>query len=206
MFIKVPVNISARHIHLCRKDAEELFGEGYELHKKCNLMQPGEFAAQETLTIVGPKGKIERVRVLGPYRPQTQVEVTFTEARQLGVQAPLRNSGELAGSAPITLEGPAKAELGYTGLYATKIHLPEGCIVAQAHLHVSEEDADFHLIKKGQRIKLKLTEGARPLIIEVVCRPGAGLVLETHIDTEEANAAGMDKGGFAEVLWQEYVQ
>ena len=191
MFIKIPVNISAHHIHLCRKDAENLFGRGYELHKKVNLMQPGEYAAQETLTIVGPKGQIERVRVLGPYRPQTQVEVTFTESRALGVKAPLRNSGELAGSAPIKLVNPG---LG------NAVELTEGLIVAQAHIHMSLEDADFYLIKKGQRIKLKLTEGVRPIIIEAVCRPGAGLVLETHIDVDECNAAGLTGPSYGQVM------
>lgn len=196
MFIKVPVNISARHIHLCLADAEALFGKGYELHKKANLMQPGEVACAETLTIVGPKGQIERVRVLGPYRKKTQVEVSLTEARILGVKVPIRNSGDLEGSAPIKLVNPG---LG------NGVELTEGLIVAQAHLHMSLEDADFHLIKRGQRVKVQLTEGLRPVVIEMVCRPQEGCVLEGHIDTDEANAAGLSGLSYGKVLWQEYV-
>jgi putative phosphotransacetylase len=159
-------------------------------------MQPGEIACTETLTIVGPKGHIERVRVLGPYRKKTQVEVSLTEARILGVKVPIRNSGDLEGSAPIKLVNPGLGNV---------VELTEGLIVAQAHLHMSPEDADFHLIKKGQRIKVQLTEGLRPIVIELVCRPQDGCVLEAHIDTDEANAASLTALSYGRVLWQEYV-
>ncbi|MFA6914663.1 MAG: PduL/EutD family phosphate acyltransferase, partial [Endomicrobiia bacterium] len=129
-------NISNRHIHLSKDIMEVLFGKDYQLTKTKDLMQPGEYACNETLTLVGPKNSIERVRVLGPIRKQTQVEVSVSDAIKLGIAVNIRLSGDLAGSQPIKLVGPNAS-----------VDLKEGCVVAKRHIHFSTKDAEFYGIK-----------------------------------------------------------
>jgi len=179
----IPMAVSARHCHLSQADLETLFGKGYELTKKADLSQPGQFAANETVVIVGPRGSIEKVRILGPARSLTQVEVSRTDAVKLGLNAPLRESGNIAGSAPITLVGPKGS-----------IFKNEGLIVAQAHIHMNPEDAAYFGVENGEYVRIR-TEGERPVSFEkVLIRVSQRYQLEMHIDTDEANAGFITSG------------
>jgi putative phosphotransacetylase len=185
----VVANISNRHIHLCQGDLEKLFGSGYTLTKTKDLMQPGEHACQETLKIVGKKGEIDRVRVLGPLRRFTQVEISMTDNIQLGMNAPIRCSGDIAGSAPVRIVGPAGT-----------IDLAEGCIVAKRHVHMTTADAGRYGIKDGDILRLQCG-GERGLVFgNVVARVSDKMVLECHLDTDEANAAGLRNGDRVTIL------
>ncbi len=187
--IFVPVASSARHVHLCRADVEKLFGKGYQLQKFRDLSQPGQYACKEQVTVVGPKGKLERVRVLGPERKDTQVEIALTDSFALGIRPPVRMSGKIAGSPGCKLIGSA----GETDI-------SEGVIVAARHLHISAEQAALFGLKDGQAVRLKST-GERAVILEnVVVRAGNGHDLEVHIDTDEANALAMSGSPMMEVL------
>ncbi|MBE6926994.1 MAG: phosphate propanoyltransferase [Ruminococcaceae bacterium] len=187
--IFVPVASSARHVHLCRADVEKLFGKGYELQKFKDLSQPGQFACKEQVTVQGPKGKLERVRVLGPERKDTQVEIALTDSFALGIRPPVRMSGKISGTPGCTLIGPAgQAEIS------------EGVIVAARHLHISPEQAKLFGLQDGQSVRLR-SEGERTVVFEnVVVRAGNGHELEVHIDTDEANAIAMSGSPMMEVL------
>lgn len=182
----IPMAVSARHCHLSQSDLEALFGKGYELTKKADLSQPGQFAANETITIAGPRGSIEKVRILGPARNMTQVEVSQTDSVKLGVKTPLRESGDIKGSAPITVVGPKGS------LYKT-----EGLIVAQAHIHMTPQDAEQFGVENGEYVKVE-TGGDRPVTLgKVLIRVSPRYKLEMHVDTDEANAGfitGKTKG------------
>ncbi|WP_312469453.1 phosphate propanoyltransferase [Neobacillus sp.] len=182
----VPMAVSARHCHLSKNDLEALFGESYELTKKADLSQPGQFAANESITIVGPRGSLEKVRVLGPARTMTQVEVSQTDSVRLGVKPPLRESGDISGSAPITLVGPKGS-----------LYKNEGLIIAQAHIHMTAEDALNFAVKNGEFVKV-VVEGERPVTLgKVLIRVSPRYKLEMHVDTDEANAGfitGKSKG------------
>ncbi|MEW6556641.1 MAG: phosphate propanoyltransferase [Elusimicrobiota bacterium] len=179
----VIANVSNRHIHLCQEDLEKLFGTGYKLTKDRDLMQPGEFASKESVSIKGPKNEIKNVRVLGPVRKFTQIEISKTDTFILGVNAPLRVSGDIKNSAPITVISP-------NGL----IELKEGCIVAKRHVHFTPKDAEFFQVKDGENISVKV-ESERGLVFDnVVARVRENMALEFHIDTDEANAAGIKNG------------
>lgn len=178
----IPVGISARHIHLSRADVETLFGKGYQLNKKKELMG-GQFAAQECLTVVGTKLRaIENVRVLGPERSKSQVEVSRTDAVKLGINAPVRLSGDLAGSAPIALVGPKGA-----------VYLEEGCIIAQRHIHMSPADAQRYGVADKQVVKVRFESGRGGILEDVPVRVDPTFTLEMHIDTDEANGLGVGK-------------
>ena len=180
--MKVPIEVSARHVHLSKPDLEKLFGPGYELTKLKGLSQPGQFAAKETVKLVGPAGQLEKVRVLGPCRQETQVEVSETDAKQLGINPPVRDSGDLAGSAGVKIIGP-KGE----------IDLPEGVILALRHLHLDPATAAAFKLKDGDRVKVDIG-GARDLLFEnVLVRVSPAYKSAMHIDMDEANAAGIDK-------------
>lgn len=180
---KVPVGISNRHLHLSEEDLVKLFGEGSCLTVKKPLSQKGQYACEELVTLVGPKGSISSVRVLGPTRKQTQVEVSNTDARALGIDAPVRDSGDLKGSTPMKLVGP-KGE----------INLGEGCIVAKRHIHMNDEDAAKLGLKDKQIVNVKV-DGNRGLVFdEVLVRVHPTFVLEMHLDTDEANACGLKNG------------
>lgn len=183
---KIPVGVSNRHVHLSQEDLEALFGKGYELTNMKELSQPGQFACMETLTICGPKGAIEKVRILGPVRKQTQVEILAADSFKLGKKAQPKMSGELSGTPGITLVGPK-------GSVETK----EGVIVAQRHIHMSPSDALKFGVHDGQEVSIK-TEGIRGGVFDhVAIRVTDTSSLECHLDTEEANAMGL--GGSATV-------
>ncbi len=186
---KVPVNVSNRHIHLSEKDLYSLFGKGYELNKWKDLVQPGQFAAQETVILKGPKGKIERVRVLGPTRKKTQVEISGTDQFILGIKAPVRESGKLDDTPGIEIEGPNGS-----------ITIDEGVIRALRHIHMTPEDGEEFGVKNGDFVSVRL-KGDRTTILEgVLIRITDKSALEMHIDTDEANAAGVPQSSIGEVL------
>lgn len=180
---------SGRHVHLCRQDIERLFGEGYELTKVKELSQPGQFACQERVNLVGPKGMLTNVVILGPEREHSQVEVSFTDARLLGVKAPTRESGDLKGSAGIIIVNKDR-----------HIALEEGCIVAKRHVHVAEADATRLGVTNGQIVKVK-THTDRPLIFDdVVIRVSPKYQTFMHIDFDEANACDLKSGDLGEII------
>ena len=179
----VPVGVSARHVHLSQADLETLFGEGYQLTKKKELMG-GQFASNEQVTLVGLKLRaIENVRILGPCRKASQVEISKTDALKLGVKAPIRASGNVAGSAPIALVGPKGV-----------LYLNEGCIVAQRHIHMSPADAAAAGVKDGDIVSVKAENERGTTFNHVKIRVDDSFTLEMHIDTDEANAAGIKHG------------
>jgi putative phosphotransacetylase len=175
------VETSARHIHLTQSDLEILCGPGFQMSSVRPLSQPGQFVANVRLTLVGPKKTIENVVVLGPARPATQVEVSATEARLLGITPPIRESGDIQGSSPITMVGPKG-----------QITLIQGCIIAKRHIHMTPEDANSFGVKDKQIVSVKVTSASRTLIYgDVVVRVRQDFALAMHIDTDEANAAGL---------------
>ena len=179
----IPMAVSARHCHVSQSDLEVLFGKGYELTKKADLSQPGQFAANETVMIAGPRGSIEKVRILGPARSLTQVEVSKTDSVKLGVKPPIRESGNIKESASITLVGPKGS-----------IFKKEGLIIAQAHIHMTPEDALNFGVENGEYVRIK-TGDERPVSFErVLIRVSARYKLEMHIDTDEANAGLITSG------------
>ena len=179
----VPVGVSARHIHLTQEHVEALFGPGYQLTKKKTLMG-GQFASNETVTIVGLKLRaIENVRILGPVRKASQVEISATDAIKLGVKAPVRESGKIAGSAPIAIVGPKGA-----------IYLNEGCIIAMRHIHMSPADAVAAGVHDGDIVSVKADNERGTTFNQVKIRVDESFTLEMHIDTDEANAAKIATG------------
>lgn len=179
----VPVGVSARHVHLTQEHVEELFGKGYQLTKKKELMG-GQFAANEVVTIVGLKLRaIENVRILGPVRKGSQVEISKTDAIKLGVKAPIRESGNTAGSAAIAVVGPKGV-----------LYLNEGCIVAKRHIHMSPADACAAGVHDGQEVQVKAENERGTTFNHVQIRVHDSYTLEMHIDTDEANAAGIAQG------------
>ncbi len=181
---KFIVETSARHIHLTQADLDRLFGQkDYQLHPKKSLSQPGQFACEEKLTVVGSKGEL-KASILGPVRPESQVELSLTDARSIGVVAPIRESGDVKGSGACKLVGPAG-----------EIELKEGVIAAKRHVHMTPADAEVFGVKDKEIVKVK-TNGSRPLIFDdVVVRVSPKYALAMHIDTDEANAAyGVTEG------------
>lgn len=187
--IAVPVGVSARHIHLTQEDVEKLFGEGYQLTKKKELMG-GQFAANEQCTIVGLKLRaIENVRILGPVRSKSQVEISATDARTLGVNAPLRQSGDTAGSSPLALVGPKGV-----------IYLQEGCIVAARHIHMTPADAAAASLHDGDYVSVQMGNERGAMLEHVKIRVDESFSLEMHIDTDEANACQARQGDIAYIV------
>ena len=185
----VPIGVSARHIHLTQEHVEVLFGKGYQLTKKKELMG-GQFASNETVTIVGIKLRaIENVRVLGPVRKQTQVEISATDAIKLGVKAPIRESGNVAGSAPIAVVGPKGA-----------LYLKEGCIIAMRHIHMSPRDAMAAGVHDGDIVSVKADNERGTIFNHVKIRVDDSFTLEMHIDTDEANAAKIATGDTVRII------
>lgn len=186
---KVPVGISARHIHLTQEHVEQLFGKGYQLTKKKELMG-GQFASNEQCTIVGLKLRaIENVRILGPVRSASQVEISATDARTLGVKAPTRQSGDTKGSAPIALVGPKGA-----------IYLEEGCIVAARHIHLCPEDAKAAGVKDNDFVTVRMGNERGALLDNVKIRVDESFTTEMHIDTDEANACQVRQDELAAII------
>nr|WP_296963965.1 phosphate propanoyltransferase [uncultured Mediterraneibacter sp.] len=185
----VPIGVSARHIHLTQEHVEILFGEGYHLTKFKELMG-GQFASNEKVTIVGLKLRaIENVRVLGPVRKNTQVEISATDAISLGVKAPIRESGNIAGSAPIAIIGPEGA-----------VYLNEGCIVAKRHIHMAPKDAMAAGVHDGDIVSVKADNERGTIFNNVQIRVDDSFTLEMHIDTDEANAAQIKSGDTVRIV------
>lgn len=185
----IPVGVSNRHVHLSQSDLDALFGAGYELTKMKDLSQPGQYACKETVTVCGPKGAIEKVRILGPVRGKTQVEILAGDCFKLGVKAPAKLSGDLDGTPGVTLVGPK-------GSVQTK----SGLMAAQRHIHMLPEDAARFGVHDGQNVSLEV-DGLRGGILKntiVRVTPNSGL--ECHIDTEEANAMGLDGSSRVKII------
>ncbi len=182
--IKIPVEVSARHCHLSKQDLEKLFGLGHELKKIKQLSQPSDFAAEESAAIKSYSNVLENIRIVGPVRESTQVEISKTDALKLGVDVPIRLSGDISGTPGITLIGPEG-----------KIELKEGLIIAQRHLHCATDEAKKLKLKNGQTVSVRINS-ERPVIFEnVIVRVKDDYKLCLHLDTDEGNAAGINKTG-----------
>ncbi len=187
----IPIAISARHLHVNEETFQQLFGAGKSLTRYKDISQPGQFACEEKVTLIGPRGRIEGVRILGPYRAKNQVEVSRTDEFALGVDAPIRDSGQVDGSAPITLEGPAGT-----------VKLTEGLICAKRHIHMTPEDAKRYGVSDGDEVEVGIGGGPRDLIYgDVLVRVSPKYKLEMHIDTDEANAAELSPGARGELVY-----
>jgi len=179
----IPLAVSAHHVHLSQAHVAALFGPDYELTVRSDLSQPGQYASQETVNLVGPRGRVERVRILGPVRSQTQVEIAMTEQFRLGIRAPIRASGDLDGSPGLRLEGPEGT-----------IDLTQGVICSVRHIHIPPEDA-LAMGLKDRDVCMVRIEGERTLIFgDVLVRVNPDYRLAMHLDTDEANAAGIRTG------------
>ena len=189
--LTIPVGISNRHIHLSREDLDTLFGAGYELTPIKDLSQPGQYACKELLTIIGPSMRpIENVRVLGPIRKESQVEISVTDSFVLKVKPPVRESGSLAGSAPITIIGPK-------GI----VTLKQGCIIANRHIHMSPADGARFGVKDGDYITVDAFSGTkRTRWFDVQVRVSDKFCLEMHVDTDDANAVGFKNGSIVTMV------
>lgn len=187
---EVPVGVSNRHIHLSVADLETLFGKGYELTPIKDLSQPGQFACKETLTIVGPSLRpIENVRVLGPVRKNSQVEISRTDSFTLKVKPPVRESGDIVGSAPITIIGPKGV-----------VTLKEGCIIANRHIHMSIDEGKQFGLSDGEYVDVEVNGERRTKFYDVQVRVHKDFRLEMHIDTDDANAAGIGNGAKVKIV------
>ena len=186
---EVLVEVSARHIHLSQEHLELLFGPGYKLSRKKDLSQPGQYACEERLDIVGPKGRINNVVILGPTRPATQIEISLTDARVLGLTALVRESGDIAGSCGCTLVGPGG-----------EITIDEGLIAAKRHIHVNGADSERLGLVDKDIIGVRIEGSGRTLVFyDVIVRVSDNFATAVHIDTDEANAANFSFG-FGEIV------
>jgi acetate kinase len=188
------VEVSAHHIHLTQEHVEALFGQGHQLTRHADLSQPGQYACKEQVAIVGPKGRIERVRILGPTRKYTQVEIAMTEQYKLGVHPPIRESGDIADTPGCTLESSAGS-----------VKIDQGVICALRHIHMSPEDALRYGVRDKSTVRVRI-EGDRELVFgDVLIRVDPNFSLAMHIDTDEANAANVQTGarGFIDALQSE---
>jgi len=186
---RLPVAISGRHVHLAKDDFEALFGKGYGLTKHKNLSQTGQFASREKVTIEVNNNRIENVRVLGPFREETQIEITISDARRLGVEPIVRDSGKLKGSPSIKLIGPRG-----------EIILPYGCIVAKRHIHMSPQDASLFGVRNNQNVSVRFYGERGGIMDNVVVKINDTYKLEMHIDADEANAFNVKSNDIVEVI------
>lgn len=187
---EVLVEVSARHLHVSEEHLEILFGKGYKLTPKKDLSQPGQFACEERVTVIGSKRELKGVSILGPCRKATQVELSLTDARSIGVDAPIRESGDVAGSGACKLVGPCG-----------EVELTEGVITAKRHIHMTPEDAAAYNITDSQVVSVKIPTQGRALIFgDVVARVSPSYKLAMHLDTDEANAAGITGTVMGEIL------
>ena len=186
---KFIVEISARHIHVTKEQVAILFGEGHALTPKKDLSQPGQFACEEKLTIVGPRGEL-KASILGPERKEAQVELSLTDARTLGVEAKIRESGDIEGTAGIKLVGPEG-----------EIELEKGVIAAKRHVHMTPADAEKYGVTNGEIVNVKVeTEGRSLVFGDTVVRVRDDFALAMHIDTDEGNAAGIKGSALGEIV------
>ena len=187
---KVLVETSARHVHLSRADLDVLFGKGYELTVKKDLSQPGQYACEERVTVVGPKKAIERVGILGPVRPASQVEVSFTDARTLGISAPVKESGDIAGTPGCKLVGPCG-----------EVEIANGVIVAKRHIHFTPAEAEAAGVSDKEIVKVKVASNGRTTIFDdVVVRVHPNFSAAMHIDTDESNASAAFGVVYGEII------
>ena len=187
---KVLVETSARHIHVSREHLDILFGEGYELTIKKMLSQPGQYACAERVDVVGPKKTLANVSILGPVRPETQVELSLTDARSIGVAAPIRESGDTAGSGACKLVGPCG-----------EVELTQGVIAAKRHIHMTPADAAEMDVKDKDVVCVKVeTDGRNTIFGDVVVRVNENFALAMHIDTDESNAAACGRNQMGEIV------
>ena len=188
--MKFIVETSARHVHLSQEHLEILFGTGYELTKKKELSQPGQFACEERVTIVGTKSEFKGVSILGPVRKDTQVELSLTDARSVGIPAPIKESGDIAGSGGCRIIGPAG-----------EIEIAEGVIAAKRHIHATPADAENLGVTNGEIVSVKVDTNGRSLVFgDVVVRVSDSYALAMHIDTDESNAAGCGREQYGEIV------
>lgn len=186
---QVNVGISNRHLHLSEKDLSDLFGEGHSLTVKKSLSQPGQFASEETVTLIGPKGSIPGVRVLGPTRSESQIELALTDAVKLGVKPPVHDSGNLEDTPGIELANGER-----------KIRLDRGVIVAMRHLHATEEDARKYGFQDNDFVKVRVDGPRGGEFHQVLARVNKNYALDFHVDTDEANAFGLNNGDLVTVV------
>lgn len=188
--MNVLVETSARHVHLTQEHLEILFGKGATLTKKKDLSQPGQFACEERVTVVGPKRELAGVSILGPVRPATQVELSLTDARSIGLVAPVRESGDIAGSAACKIVGPCG-----------EVEIAEGVIAAKRHIHTTPEDAKVLGVEDKEIVSVKVETQGRSLVFgDVVVRVSPKFATAMHIDTDESNAAGCAGTVYGEIV------
>ena len=187
---KVLVETSARHVHVTQEDLETLFGKGYELHVKKMLSQPGQYASEERVEVVGSKKSLPGVSILGPVRKATQVELSLTDARAIGVSAPVRESGDLEGAGACKLIGPCG-----------EVEVKEGVIAAKRHVHMTKADAEAFGVKDKDEVMVRIDSNGRSLVFDdVVCRVSDSYALAMHIDTDESNAACVGRDTRGEIV------
>lgn len=187
---KIPVGISGRHLHVTREDLETLFGKGYELTPLKDLSQPGQYAAQEKVDVISPGGReLKGVRILGPVRPASQLEISKSDAIRGKFEAPVRSSGDVAGSGPATLVGPKG-----------KVELKEGVIIADRHIHFSLEDAETFDVKNGDVVSIKVSGVKSGILDNVLCRVSAKYALDCHLDTDDGSAFMLSTGDEVELV------
>ncbi|OGR86778.1 MAG: hypothetical protein A3A86_01825 [Elusimicrobia bacterium RIFCSPLOWO2_01_FULL_60_11] len=183
------VNISNRHWHCTQETFEKLFGAGARPTNIRDLIQPGQYACRETVTLKGPKGEIKKARLIGPFRPYNQIELSRTDCVALGIDAPLRDSGNVKGSAPITLIGSAG-----------EARLSEGAIVQMRHIHFHPKEAEAYGVKSMEYVKIRVGKPPRDGVLSVLCRVREDMKLECHLDTDEGNALGIKNGDLGTML------
>jgi acetate kinase len=189
----IPIAVSARHIHLTEASFQTLFGAGKTPTKHRDISQPGQYACEEKVNLVGPRGRIDGVRLLGPLRPKDQIEISRTDEFKLGVDAPIRDSGKVEGSAPVVVEGPAGT-----------LQLREGLICAKRHIHMAPADAERFDVRDGDEVSVAVSGGERDLVFgDVLIRVSPKFVLEMHIDTDEANAAELNQGAAGDLVYSD---
>lgn len=186
---EVVVGVSNRHVHLSQEDLEKLFGSDFKLSKLKDMKQPGQFAANETVTIEGPKGKFEGVRILGPVRKETQVEISKSDSFRLGVKPPVRESGKLEGTPGIKIIGPKGSVIKERGV-----------IIAARHIHMPKFIADIRGYKDGEFVKVESFGERKLLMYNVLLRVGSNMSKEIHLDMDEANAAGLKNDDFVKIV------
>ena len=186
---KVTVGISNRHIHLSQEHIEALFGTGHSLTKMKDLSQPGQFASEETVTLIGPKGALQGVRVLGPARKASQVELTGTDTFKIGVKPPVRDSGKLEETPGIDVEGPKG-----------RVRMDQGVIVAARHIHMTPQDATKYLLKDGDHVRVAVSGPRGGILEKVLVRVNPDYALDLHVDTDEGNAFSLVNGQQLDVL------
>ena len=182
---EIPIGVSNRHVHVSQEDLEKIFGTGYVLTKKSDLKQPGQFAANETVTIRGPKGEFEKVRILGPVRERSQVEISLTDGFRLGVKAPIKESGDLDNTPGLEIEGPCGS-----------VEILQGTIVALRHIHMTPELAGKIGVKDKEIVEVETIGDRRGLLGDVLIRVSNKFDLEMHIDLDEANACCLKNNDF----------